>query len=357
MRLKNNQITFKHQVHRNQNVIFCYFPYSPETLKEFKSEFPSATWSRENTAWFLPDTTLYRNRLNIPLKEFGIDYLEKMFSENQNEFRKFHNAMVQKMFAQNTIETYLREFAQLLILIKGKNVYELTTEQLNSYFLYCIKTLKHSENQVFSRMNAVKSYFTLVLNKATVFDQVIRPKPVHALPKVLSKEEVKCLFSQTENLKHILMLKMVYGMGLRVSEIVAIKIENVDIERLQLFVDNAKGKKDRYVNFPISLLTLYQDYLKTYQPTKMLFEGQFGANYTARSVQAVFSNCMKKANITKSIGIHGLRHSFATHLLEAGTDMVFIQKLLGHKNVKTTEIYAKVSTRVISKVQSPLDTI
>lgn len=351
------RLTFKHAEHRNQQVIFCIFPYDPQLLKDFRSTFPSVKWSRTNKAWFVPDNTLYRNRLGIPLPEKGARYIDRMFSVNQNEFRKFRDAMQHKMLSKNTIETYLSEFAQLLILIKAKPVGELTSEQLNAYFLYCIKKLNHSENQVYSRMNAVKCYFKLVLNKESVFDAVIRPKAPVTLPTVLSKQEIKRLFAQTNNIKHLLLLKMAYGMGLRVSELIALEIQNFDLDRKQVHIRNAKGKKDRYVNLPESILGLYMDYLKIYQPKKYLFEGQFGGRYTTRSAQAVFKQSLKKAGINKSSGIHGLRHSYATHLLEAGTDMAFIQKLLGHNHLKTTEIYAKVSNKILSNIQSPLDTL
>lgn len=174
------------------------------------------------------------------------------------------------------------------------------------------------------------------------------------IPLVVEKR-VLFVFAQTDNLKHLLLLKMAYGMGLRVSELIALEIGDIDLDRKQVHVRNAKGKKERYVNLPESISALYTDYLKMYQPQKSLFEGQFGGRYTARSAQAVFTQCLKKAGISKNSGIHGLRHSYATHLLEAGTDMVFIQKLLGHKHIKTTELYAKVSNRMLSSVQSPLD--
>lgn len=351
------KLTFKHTEHRNQRVIFCFFPYDPQLLKDFRSAFPSAKWSRTNKAWFVPDNTLYRNRLGIELPEQGVRYLDRMLSVNQHEFRKFRDAMQQRMLSKNTIETYLSEFAQLVILIKAKPVYELTSEQLNSYFLYCIKKLNHSENQVYSRMNAIKCYFRLVLNKESVFDTVIRPKSPVTLPTVLSKQEIKRLFAQTDNLKHLLLLKMAYGMGLRVSELIALELRDIDLDRKQVHIRNAKGKKDRYVNLPERMLELYADYLKTYQPQSYLFEGQFGGKYTTRSAQAVFKQCLEKAGINKSSGFHGVRHSYATHLLEAGTDMVFIQKLLGHKHIKTTELYAKVSNKMLTTVQSPLDAL
>lgn len=355
--LNQSKLTFEFKEHRNQKVIFCKFPYDPIQLQMFRNEYPSAKWSRTYRGWYVPDNTLYRNRLGIELPEQGSRYLAKMHATNQAEFRKFRDALQQKMYSKNTIVTYLSEFAQLLILIKAKPVYELTTEQLNAYFLYCIKKLKHSENQLYSRMNAVKSYFSLVCHSTQVFEHVLRPKARVSLPKVLSKTEIQRLFKHCENPKHLLILKMAYGMGLRVSEIINLQVQHINLDRLQLLVLATKGKKDRYVHFPKSIIELYQDYLKTDQPTSWLFEGQFGGKYTARSVQAIFKNTMKKAGIQKTIGIHGLRHSYATHLLEAGTEMAFIQKLMGHNHIKTTEIYAKVSTKILEKVQSPLDTM
>lgn len=356
-KLDLSKIQVKVVDHRNQKVILCIFPYNPNLVAVFKKEFPSAKWSRTQNAWYVPNNTLFRNRLGIPNSEVGEQNLPKIYSVNQQEFIKFRNALIQKAFSKHTLKTYLNEFAQLLFLLKNKPVYELDNQRLNSYFLYCIKKLGYSENQVYSRMNAIKCYFKLVRNDEQIFDLVIKPKARKSLPTVLSKEEIKKLFLTTDNLKHLLIIKMAYGMGLRVSELIALKIAHIDLNRNMVHIVAGKGKKDRYVNFPLSLVNLYNDYLKAYQPINYLFEGQFHEQYTTRSAQMVFSSAMKKANIHKRIGIHGLRHSFATHLLEAGTDMIFIQKLLGHSAIKTTEIYAKVSTKLISKVQSPLDQI
>jgi site-specific recombinase XerD len=145
-------------------------------------------------------------------------------------------------------------------------------------------------------------------------------------------------------------------MGLRVSEIVGLKITDIDSDRMLVRIGNSKGKKDRYT--PLSQMIILDDlrtYYKEYKPKEYLFEGQYGGQYSIRSVQAVFKTAMNKAKINKTIGIHGLRHSYATHLMETGTDMVFIQKLLGHKDIKTTQIYVKVTNKQLSKVKSPLD--
>ena len=333
-----HQLSFRECVHRNQKVILCSLPYNPELLKEFRSEFPSAKWSRTHNAWYVKNSTLYRSQLKLPLPQIGDAWLAKLYEYNKTEFVKFRNVLSQKAFSPNTINTYLSEFAQLLVLLRNHPVDAMTAEQLNSYFLYCIKKLKHSEAQVHSRMNAIKSYFRLVLDKENVFDNVIRPRPGKKLPKVLSKQEVLKLFAVTQNLKHLLILKMAYEMGLRVSELIALKVSNIDIDRMQVHIVSSKGKKDRYVRFPESLKPLCLDYLKAYQPVVYLFEGQLSEQYTVRSAQSVFRNAMKKAGINKSSGIHGLRHSYATLLLEAGTDMVFIQKLRGRNHTRTTEV-------------------
>jgi integrase/recombinase XerD len=172
---------------------------------------------------------------------------------------------------------------------------------------------------------------------------------------VLSTNEVKRMFSKTTNLKHLLILKLCYGMGLRVSEVVNLKVKHIDSKRMQVLVASAKGKKDRYVNLPNSILEELRTYYKKYQPKEYLFEGQFGDKISIRTVQLIFKEAMNKANIQKSIGVHGLRHSFATHLIEMGTDINFVQKLLGHQDIKTTLIYTHVSNKLISKIISPLD--
>jgi len=227
---------------------------------------------------------------------------------------------------------------------------------LRAYFLYCITKLKLSENTIHSRLNAVKFYFDQVLRREKFFfEEIPRPKKREILPKALSKEDIARIFAKVDNPKHLLMLKLCYGMGLRVSEIINLKITNIDSKRMLVHIENAKGKKDRYVALPASILELLRSYYLAYHPKIYLFEGQYGGQYSIRSAQIVFKDALRKAKINKTVGIHGLRHSYATHLLEAGTDMTFIQKLLGHSDLKTTAIYAKVSNRQLGNVKSPLD--
>ncbi len=345
--------------HNGQEIIWITFPYNKQLKDELRQRFPAARWSASKKAWYLFDCKSVRIELGLPEKTgSGKAVMLKIHEVNKPALKRMHDLLILKGYSPNTIRTYCNEFAQLLYLLKGNNVDNLSSEKLRSYFLYCATSLKLSENIIHSRLNAIKFYFNQVLGcEKFFFEEIPRPKKKSILPKVMNKSDISKLFAQIENPKHVLMLKLCYGMGLRVSEIVNLKISNIDSGRMMVHIESGKGKKDRYVALPEKILDDLRNYYRTYRPKEYLFEGQYGGQYAIRSVQAVFKNAMKKANIHKPIGIHGLRHSYATHLLECGTDMYFIQKLLGHNNIKTTEIYAKVSNRQLSNIKSPLDDI
>jgi site-specific recombinase XerD len=343
--------------HYDKNVIFVHFPYNPLRQKELKEKFSTAQWSASKKLWYLPDINAIRSEIGMPAKtEPGKMVIKQIHPVNLAALQRMHEHLLLKAYSTNTIKTYCIEFSQLLYLLKDVPVDTLTPERLRSYFLYCTSKLKLSENLIHIRYNAIKFYFEQVLHRdKLLFENIPRPKKKSSLPKVISKQDIAKLFTKVDNSKHLLMLKLCYGMGLRVSEIVNLKITNIDSSRMLVLIEGAKGKKDRYVTLPSSILDDLRNYYRTCRPKTYLFEGQYGGQYSIRSVQAVFKSAMKKAKINKSVGIHGLRHSYATHLLECGTDMIFIQRLLGHKDIKTTEIYAKVSNRQLGKIKSPLD--
>ncbi|RZL31424.1 MAG: integrase, partial [Pedobacter sp.] len=246
---------------------------------------------------------------------------------------------------------------QLLYLIKAKSVDELTLEQLKSYLLYCLKELKLSENQVHNRINAIKFYFEKVLKQPQIVIEIPRPKKPGLLPKVIHADDIAKMINQTQNLKHKTILMLTYGMGLRVSEIVNLTIKDIDSKSMQVHIRAAKEKKDRYANLPQAILPVLRAYYIEFKPKIYLFEGQLSEKYSTRSAQQVFKQSLVRANINKDVGIHSLRHSFATHLLEQGTDISYIQKLLGHTNIKTTLIYAQVGKKDVKAIVSPLDKI
>lgn len=352
-----NKYKFEVGQHRDKNVIWVRFPNDATLRNELMQRFPSVQFSWSNKCWYLSDVKAIREQLGLNEKTaFERIDTEQIAEINRTALQRMHETLLLKGYSQNTIKSYCGEFMQLLTILKNVDVNTLTPERLRSYLLYCTKDLKLSESTLNSRLNAIKFYFEQVQGHDKLFFQDIpRPKSKSSLPKVLSKKEIVRLFEQVDNLKHQIILKLCYGMGLRVSEIINLKIADIDSGRMLVHIQNAKGKKDRYTPLPESILEDLREYYKEFKPKDYLFEGLYGGQYSVRSVQAIFKTAMKKAKIKKTIGIHGLRHSYATHLLEAGTDMVFIQKLLGHKDVRTTQIYAKVTNDQLSKIKSPLD--
>ncbi len=353
---QNTQQHFSYEIttHQQKAVIFIRFDHNSQTNQEVK-KLKGAKWSRSEKTWYVPDNQHYREKFDLQPNRVGKDVLVHIHPENQPALQLFIETLQLKAYSESTTRTYRNEFAQLLYVLKSVPVDTLDGFKLRSYFLYCTTTLKLSENTLHSRMNAIKFYFEQVMHREKLFFEIPRPKKPSLLPKVIAAKDIKKLFEVTQNLKHNLMLKLCYGMGLRVSEIVNIKITDIDSANMQVFIEKAKGKKDRYANLPESILQQLREYYKAYKPKQFLFEGQYGGRYSIRSVQKVFKDGLKKARINKEIGIHGLRHSFATHLLEQGTDVKFIQELLGHNDIKTTLRYIHVSKQSLQNVRSPLD--
>lgn len=174
---------------------------------------------------------------------------------------------------------------------------------------------------------------------------------------MLSKQDVKALFDVTVNIKHKAMLMTIYSAGLRLNELVNLQLRDIDSKRMVITIRAGKGKKDREVMLSEALLPVLRSYVKQHQPKTFVFEGQEGGSYSARSVQQVLKSALREAGIRQRASIHTLRHSFATHLLESGTDIRFIQEFLGHQSIKTTEIYTHVTTVSKSQIRSPLDSM
>lgn len=346
--------TFSLGQHRQRNVIWIHFDKDPELIARVK-KLPDARWSNSNKCWYVPDTPQNRQRFRLPLAGIGKEALLKIHPVNLKAYERLREQMQLKALSPATVKTYSTEFAQLLYILKSHPVDTLTPERLRAYFLYCINELHLSENTLNSRINAIKFYFEKVLHREKMFFDIPRPKSPSTLPKVIDEKDIKKMLALTTNIKHRVMLGLCYGMGLRVSEIVRIKIEHIDSKRMTVLIAAAKGKKDRYVNLPQAVLLDLRAYYKEYKPKEYLFEGEAGGPYSIRSVQAVFQTAMKRARIRKKVGIHSLRHSYATHLMEYGTDISLIQKLLGHKDLKTTQIYTHISSAQVKKVKSPLD--
>lgn len=341
-------------VHREQRIIWVRFQKDYEKIALLKS-VTKPRFSRTNACWYVADNPFNRKLFGLETRVLGKEALQKISEINLPAIRRFQEHLVLKGFSKSTQKTYTVEFAQLLYLLKDYPVENLTAEKLRSYILYCHNELLLSENQIHSRMNALKFYFEKILGREKMFFEIPRPKKPQLLPKALNQSEIKKIIAVSENPKHRLIIQLAYGMGLRVSEIVNLKLEHIDSKKKTVFIAKAKGKKDRSVNLPESILQDIKTYYKNYKPAEYLFEGKDGGQYSIRSAQNVFKNAMKKAGVNRTVGIHSLRHSYATHLLEYGTDISLIQKLLGHNNITTTLNYTKITDKEVRRVESPLD--
>ncbi|MEO7048236.1 MAG: tyrosine-type recombinase/integrase [Ferruginibacter sp.] len=279
---------------------------------------------------------------------------------NAAEIQRFSRQLVLKSYSKSTIRTYTNELSQFLAILKNTPATSLDSNRMKDYLQYCHKTLHLSEATLHSRMNALKFYYEQVLNKEKFFWEIPRPKKPLLLPRIFNQDEVADIINSMDNKKHKVMLMMAYSAGLRVSEVVAIKTYNIDSKRMCILIEQAKGKKDRVVSLSPVLLVMLREYAKLYKPSGkgFLFEGSIKtAPYSTRSLQEVIHKAKKKAGIMKPGSIHSLRHSFATHLLDKGTDISMIQKLLGHNDIKTTLRYLHTTNKDLLKIISPLDNL
>ena len=297
---------------------------------------------------------------NQPAKEAGMMIYKggKIHPVNAHVLPAMEQALILKSYSPSTIKTYINEVGVFLRTIQHHPADKFSTQRIKDYLQYCAVKLKLTENTLHSRMNGLKFYFEQVLKKEKLFWDIPRPKKGIQLPKVLSKEEMIRLLKAIENLKHKTMIMLGYACGLRVSEITNLEIKDVDEDRKLLFISKAKGKKDRVVSLSPVMLVMLREYKSSYKPVKYLFEGQIkGTTYSTRSLESIIKTAKTKAGIIKTGSMHMLRHSFATHLLDKGTDVVFIQKLLGHNDLKTTLRYLHVTNKDMLNILSPLEDI
>ncbi|HEU0112390.1 MAG TPA: site-specific integrase [Flavisolibacter sp.] len=377
--------------HRGQECIALIFNYQKE-IQDIVKRLAGVRWSQTHKCWYMPLaddlpehlSLVFKDRAKLVMAELT-DHLEKkiavtttvpvlrqkdpsalvvgspawkLSNGNIAALKRFIEQLQLKAYSAATIRTYRNEFLQLLQLLGEKHVNELTQDDLRRYMLYAMYKQGIKENTAHSRLNALKFYFEQVLGREQFFWEIPRPKKKNELPKIFSQDEVAAIINHTHNKKHKAMLMLAYSAGLRISEVVSLRTVDVDSKRMTILIRQAKGKKDRLASLSPVLLIMLREYAKEYKPDKrgFLFEGvNKGTCYSTRSLQEVMQAAKKKAGILKPGSIHGLRHSFATHLVDRGTDISMIQKLLGHNSIKTTLRYLHTSNKDLLKIVSPLD--
>jgi integrase/recombinase XerD len=369
-------ITLGRVVHKGEPRVTLRFPYDEE-LTALVRKLTDARWSKSMKCWHITDSRNIVNDLfqKVRGKAF-LDYSalkkdQKSEKEAANkpapdlqilsvrdltrvaEFRKW---MAHRRYSESTISTYIGMLGHFLRFIKPKESNEIDPGDMvrfvNDYVIP--RRLSYTfQNQVIS---ATKLYCKHILKLDLEVGTFKRPRGMHKLPNVLSKEEVKAILEASANLKHRTMLSLIYACGLRRSELLHLTSQDIDRKRGIITIRQSKGNKDRIVPLSQKIAFLLDEYSKFYRTETWLFEGQVkGEQYTASSLAKVLSEACIKAKIEKPVTLHWLRHSFATHLLESGTDLRFIQELLGHSSSRTTEIYTHVSIKSIQNIKSPID--
>jgi site-specific recombinase XerD len=274
-----------------------------------------------------------------------------------NYLDDFKKLLSIKRYSYRTIKSYSNALKVFFSKISNINPENITPSEIEKFINKMVVDDNISQAYQKVLVGAIKLFYNELLRKNYKLNYLYPDRAEKKLPVVLTKTEVQLLLNSIQNIKHKSILSMIYSAGLRLSEVVEVKLTDIDSKRMLIKINQGKGKKDRYVMLSEKLLLLLREYYKEYKPKEYMFEGQKGGKYSARSVQAIFKEALRKSKIKKEASVHTLRHSFATHLLESGSDIRIIQQLLGHSSIKTTQIYTQVSSLKISEIKSPLDYI
>lgn len=332
--------------HKGEKRILVKFP-KDKLLNDRFRQLDGAQWSNSLKAWHLPDTISYREQFKL---------IKDKKSKPRDDLSKFRIWMKTLRYSENTIQTYVDAIRVFKRFIEEYKDLSLATEgdirNFNHEYILGNNYSSSYQNQI---INAIKLYYKFSYAKHLNIAEIERPKRERKLPLILSTSEIEHLLSGIKNEKHYCMLAMIYGCGLRRSELINLQLKDVDSGRMVVSVKSGKGNKDRQIPLPKRLLPLLKTYYKQYKPKVYLFEGQDGGKYSEKSLAEVLKKAKGIARIIKPISLHTLRHSYATHLLESGVNLRYIQELLGHSSTKTTQIYTHVSIENIKNIQSPLD--
>ncbi len=343
--------------------------YIPFAMKDIRKKVQAL-----NTSWYHPDQKMWSivNEDNIKkqLKEIikgkyivqnkGVS--KKVPSVQlpppmQKAIEKLEEKIILKGYSRNTLKNYKTLFITYISHFKERDLKDVSKSEIESFILHLIKEYNISESMQNSLINAIKFYYEKVLGLPRTYYDIQRPKKSTTLPNVLSKEEVLKLIDAPSNIKHKVILYLMYSAGLRISEVPKLRIEDIHSKEGYIFIKGAKGKKDRKTVLSPILLELLRSYYKKYKPAYWLIEGQQGGQYSVRSIQQIYRKAVKDSKVNKWSTPHTLRHSFATHLLQQGVNLRYIQSVLGHSSSKTTEIYTHVMNVSNKNITSPLDAI
>lgn len=383
------EVTLSKMFHREKRCIKISFERDFE-LNNLTKKLSGSTWSKTHQSWYvaerpdlleelfnyfkpyahvnyeafkfgnemLPATPVVKKEEKQTLPSAEISIFGILSQNNIEVLERVKLWMHSKRYSSSTIHSYLECLTLFCKWMNGIAIQDISQKNIIDFNNQYILRKRLSATYQSHFISALKMVFNVCNFDNLVIEELVRPKKPKRLPNVLSKEEVKLILGCQINIKHRTMLSLIYSCGLRRGELLNLKLNDIDSKRGLVIIRQAKGRKDRVAPLSDKMLTLLRDYFMAYKPKMWLFEGQGGTGpYDERSLASVLKQALEKCKIDKPVTLHWLRHSYATHLLEGGTDLRYIQEILGHSRSTTTEIYTHVSTKSIQKVISPFDTL
>ncbi len=353
-------------VNRQNKTLRLYFNYNQTVMFHVK-QIPLCRWNSSESCWTLPFNEAILQPIQSIAKGAALEFVYRIVSHTKGiprlpkhaNSRKCPHEYVAKLkelrYSPNTLAVYTDMFEEFMNYYPDKVIHEINEKEIVAFLRYLINERQVSTSYQNQSINAIKFYYERVLGGQRKIYLIERPRKEKYLPEVLSEEEVTAILKTITNLKHRAIIMTIYSGGLRISELINLKVKDIDSQRMQIRVEQAKGKKDRYTLLSKKTLLILRQYFTEYKPKEWLFEGEGGRQYADSSIYKIFKIALSNAKITKKVSIHSLRHSFATHLLENGTDLRYIQNLLGHSSSKTTEIYTHITTKGFDQIKNPLD--
>jgi site-specific recombinase XerD len=364
--VENNTLLLVHYMRGRMRLLFRF----DASLVALIKSFPYHSWDQHNRWWTVPVSELILHQLQefCQARQWQLEQKQderkqlrekRKPLENSPYYRPVPDSYLEKLtlkrYSHQTMKSYKQMFGEFINYYHARPIDQITEKEILAYLRYLVQQRGVSSSYQNQAINAIKFYYEKVLEGNRQFYYVERPEKEQTLPVVLSEQEVGAILRSISNLKHKCLLLVLYSAGLRIGELLKLELKDVDFDRKQIHLKNAKGKKDRITLLSDKTQAYLRQYLSLYQPQQYVFEGAPSKPYSLSSVREICWQACSRAGIEKKVTLHTFRHSFATHLLERGTDLRYIQTLLGHNSTKTTEIYTHISTRAMLQVKSPVE--
>ena len=367
IKIKKNEILILKTTNGRLRLIFVF----NKELGYLIKKIPFNNWDARNKWWTIPYTEKFLNEITTKAQALDLEILyeeEEISKEDKvkrispfdiSNYHRCPDEYLRKLkelrYTTKTIKTYQSMFEEFINYYNSYDIKKIDDNLIIAFLQYLVLERKVSSSYQNQSINAIKFYYEHVLGGKRKFYFLERPRKERKLPNVLNEKEITNTIKLVKNLKHKAIIMITYSGGLRISEVINLKIKDIDSQRMQIFVRQAKGRKDRFTLLSKKVLPILRDYFREYNPKDWLFEGVKGRQYSESSIYTIVKEAFQKAGIKKKASPHTLRHCFGTHLLENGTDIRYIQMLMGHASIKTTEIYTHMTTKGFDKIENPLD--